>query len=137
MPILATAADGKRFAIALSAPLTVDYPGDPALRALPDTISLILKNELLVRGNLAAATREIQDKISASAGKATFDHDHVQVGYLRLAGRKSGQHLFASRGGFWAGNEAVRPCPFMSGSPASGPIRPSWAPTRCGALRLW
>jgi len=67
VPILATTADGKRFAIALSAPLTVDYPADPALHALPDTITLILKNELLVRGNLAAATREIQDKISASA----------------------------------------------------------------------
>jgi hypothetical protein len=65
VPILATRPDGKRFAIALSAPLTVEYPADTELLRLEGNPPLILKNELVVRGNLAAATREIQQEINA------------------------------------------------------------------------
>jgi ATP-dependent helicase YprA (DUF1998 family) len=65
VPILATSAQGNRFAIGLSAPLTIEYPADPALRRLPDNIPLILKNELLVRGNLPAATREVLQQIAS------------------------------------------------------------------------
>jgi hypothetical protein len=56
--------NGKRFAIGLSAPLTIEYPANPDLRRLPDNIRLILKNELLVRGNLPAATREVQQEMA-------------------------------------------------------------------------
>jgi hypothetical protein len=65
VPILATRSDGKRFAIALSAPLTVAHPADAELLRLGGNPPLILKNELVVRGNLAAATREIQQEINA------------------------------------------------------------------------
>jgi hypothetical protein len=65
VPILATRPDGKRFAIALSAPLTIGYPADPDLLGPPPGLALILKNELIVRGNLAAATREIQQELAS------------------------------------------------------------------------
>lgn len=65
VPILATRADGKRFAIGLSAPLTIAHPADDRLLDLGGNLTLILKNELLVRGNLPAATREIQQEITA------------------------------------------------------------------------
>jgi hypothetical protein len=44
VPILATRPDGKRFAIALSAPLTVEYPADTELLRLEGNPPLILKN---------------------------------------------------------------------------------------------
>ena len=59
VPILATRKDGTRFVIALSGPLTTDYPADARLLELaggPDTPELIVVNEHLVRGNLPAAT---------------------------------------------------------------------------------
>ena len=56
--------------------------------------------------------------------------------YLRLTGRKAGQYLFAGRGN---AEQGLRPGNTrhlsMSGWPASGSIRPSSAPTRCGELR--
>jgi hypothetical protein len=64
IPILATRADGKRFAIALSAPLTAAQPADADLLDLPGDPALILKNELVIRGNLAAATREIHQELA-------------------------------------------------------------------------
>jgi hypothetical protein len=66
VPILITNAAGKRFAVALSAPLTVGYPADANLLKLDQALPLILKNELLVRGNLAAATREILQEIAVA-----------------------------------------------------------------------
>lgn len=63
IPTLATRKDGKRFAIALSGPLTSGHPADGSLLELGNVVGgpeLIVVNELLVRGNLPAATREVQ-----------------------------------------------------------------------------
>jgi len=63
VPILATRKDGNRFAIGLSGPLTDGHPADKLLLKLNDTKDapkLVVINELLVRGNLPAATREVQ-----------------------------------------------------------------------------
>lgn len=65
IPILATRKDGKEFAIALSGPLTTGYPADTALLTLsatPGVPELIVFNELLVRGNLPTATREVMQR---------------------------------------------------------------------------
>jgi hypothetical protein len=62
VPILATREDGKLFAIALSGPLTTGHPADASLLQLSKTAGapeLIVVNELLVRANLSAATREV------------------------------------------------------------------------------
>lgn len=58
-PILATTTDGRTTIIALSAPLTPGHPVDPHIAMLPSTakLPLIVENELVVRGNLPAATR--------------------------------------------------------------------------------
>jgi hypothetical protein len=67
VPILATRKDGKQFAIALSGPLTAGYPADASLLQLNEVAGapeLIVVNELLVRGNLPAATRDVQLRIS-------------------------------------------------------------------------
>jgi len=63
IPILATRKNGERFAIALSGPLTTDHPAAPSIRDLrkkTSDITVIVINELLVRGNLPAATREVR-----------------------------------------------------------------------------
>lgn len=63
VPILAVRDDGSRYAVALSGPLTNDFPADPLMMELRNRSTdphLILVNELLVRGNLPAATREVQ-----------------------------------------------------------------------------
>lgn len=67
IPILAVKKSGKRFAIALSGPLTTDNPADPAiseLREKTSDIQVIVINELLVRGNLPTATREVQERLA-------------------------------------------------------------------------
>ncbi len=64
--ILVTRKDGWQVLVALSGPLTTDLPADPAIRDVgssADKIPVILVNELLVRGNLPAATRDAQIKI--------------------------------------------------------------------------
>ena len=60
-PILATTKDGRRFIIALSAPLTPYHPADSSIAVFGSSgeLPVILENELLVRGNLPAATRRI------------------------------------------------------------------------------
>ena len=66
--ILAVAKSGKRFAIALSGPLTVDHPAEASIRELREKtsdIQFIVVNELLVRGNLPAATREVRQRMGA------------------------------------------------------------------------
>lgn len=68
IPILAVAKSGKRFAISLSGPLTVDHPAEASIRDLREKatdLQFIVVNELLVRGNLPAATREIRQLIDA------------------------------------------------------------------------
>ena len=68
VPILATRTDGQRFVIALSGPLTADHPADPSIREMREKasdIQVIVMNELLVRGNLPAATREVQQRLGA------------------------------------------------------------------------
>ena len=65
-PILAETASGREFIIALSGPLTPDYPSDKNLTDLlanGDAVSLIVENELLVRRNLPAASRNVLLKI--------------------------------------------------------------------------
>jgi hypothetical protein len=66
VPILASR-NGSRFAIALAGALTGDHPADPAiaeLREQSSEIPVIPINELLVRGNLPAATRIVQSAIA-------------------------------------------------------------------------
>ena len=60
-PILAEAADGQKFVIALSAPLTPGHPADPLVaKALANqSLPIVVENELIVRGNLPAATRDV------------------------------------------------------------------------------
>jgi len=68
VPILARKNGGERFAIALSGALTTDHPAAPSIRELREKISniqVIVINELLVRGNLPAATREVQRLLNA------------------------------------------------------------------------
>ncbi len=64
-PILATTRGGRRFVIALSAPLTPHHPADSSVAVLGASgeIPVILENELLVRGNLPAATRNVMTKL--------------------------------------------------------------------------
>jgi hypothetical protein len=66
VPILARTAAGQRFIIALSGPLTTDHPADPTVaefRANGGEVPVIVENELIVRGNLPAATRNVLQKI--------------------------------------------------------------------------
>jgi ATP-dependent helicase YprA (DUF1998 family) len=65
VPILAVSSAGERFAIALSGPLTNDHPAVAGLPELVEQIdlTLIVVNELLVRGNLPAATREVRQRL--------------------------------------------------------------------------
>lgn len=68
VPILAVTKSGKRFAIALSGPLTTDHPAESSiieLRKKTSDIQFIVVNELLIRGNLPAATREIRQPMGA------------------------------------------------------------------------
>ncbi len=65
-PILARKTTGQMFIIALSGPLTNDHPADPAIaefRADGGDIPVIVENELIVRGNLPAATHDVQQKM--------------------------------------------------------------------------
>ena len=53
---------GKEFIIALSGPLTTDYPADPKIGELRESgapYQIIVENELIVRGNLPHATRSV------------------------------------------------------------------------------
>lgn len=66
-PVLATRKrEGKQFVIALSGPLTDGCLADGALLDLSkmkDGPALIVVNEFLVRGNLPAATADVQEGI--------------------------------------------------------------------------
>jgi len=65
-PILAETANARKFIVALSGPLTAGHPADPQIRKLLESgsdIPIIVENELLVRGNLPAATRNVQQQL--------------------------------------------------------------------------
>jgi Domain of unknown function (DUF1998)/Helicase conserved C-terminal domain len=62
-PILAIRADGTQIAIALSGPLTPQHPANSDWLQLASAPELLLVNELLVRSNLPAATRQVQQRI--------------------------------------------------------------------------
>jgi len=67
VPILITRRDGKRFGVGLLAPLTDSYAANQSLRdiqANSSDIEVVLINELTVRGNLAKATRIVQERIN-------------------------------------------------------------------------
>jgi hypothetical protein len=59
--------DGKNFVIVLSGPLTPDHPADPGIvrHYAEDETTIVIVNELLVRGNLPAATREVMSRVMA------------------------------------------------------------------------
>ncbi|RTL63139.1 MAG: DUF1998 domain-containing protein, partial [Hyphomicrobiales bacterium] len=64
-PILARHG-GTHYVIALSGPLTNDHPADPLIRELRESgspITVIVENELLVRANLPAATRNVLSRL--------------------------------------------------------------------------
>ena len=60
-PILATTRDGRQIVIALSAPLTPLHPADRSIAVTGSTggFPVVVENELVVRGNLPAATRRV------------------------------------------------------------------------------
>lgn len=65
-PILVTGPGGRRSIIALSGPLTDGHPADPEIGAFRDggaDIPILIENELVVRGNLPFATRNVRQKI--------------------------------------------------------------------------
>ncbi len=65
-PILATTSSGNRFIISLSGPLTSEHPADPLIAEYLDkggAIPVIVKNELIVRGNLPSVTNELRQEI--------------------------------------------------------------------------
>lgn len=66
VPILATRGDGAKTVIAIAGPLTADHPADPVIAELRekwDGGDVIPVNELLVRGNLPAATRMVEEGV--------------------------------------------------------------------------
>jgi ATP-dependent helicase YprA (DUF1998 family) len=68
-PILATAKNGRQTVIALSAPLALNCPDDASVRELQQSVDappVIVVNELLIRGNIPAATREVQQRLFSS-----------------------------------------------------------------------
>jgi hypothetical protein len=65
-PILAETSSGQKHIIALSGPLTADHPADSAVVAYLESggrIPVVVENELVVRGNLPAATRSVLQRI--------------------------------------------------------------------------
>ncbi|MET3414545.1 DEAD/DEAH box helicase [Methylobacterium sp. 1030] len=68
VPILAVRPDGRQFVIAVAGPLTADHPASPLIAELRerwDAGRVIPINELLVRGNLPAATRIVEEAVLA------------------------------------------------------------------------
>ena len=65
-PILARKNSGEEFIVALSGPLTSDHPADQVIAEYRDNINnipVIVENELIVRGNLPAATNYVRQEI--------------------------------------------------------------------------
>ena len=64
-PILATTTNQQKYIISLSAPLIPNHPANSLITNSDsiDKYKIILENELLVRGNLPAATRNIKMKL--------------------------------------------------------------------------
>lgn len=68
IPILATVRGGKRYALALSGPLTPEHPADAKLKKICEEakLPLLVANELVVRGNLPSATRDLRQRLFRS-----------------------------------------------------------------------
>jgi Domain of unknown function (DUF1998) len=69
IPILATKENGERIVIALSGASTNDHPAAASIRALRDNapdMQVLAINELVVRGNLPAATRTVEQFLASS-----------------------------------------------------------------------
>jgi hypothetical protein len=65
-PILATTKDGQKLIIALSGALTGDHPADGRIAEYRDSggeHTVVIENELVVRGNLPAATRDVRQRL--------------------------------------------------------------------------
>ena len=64
-PILVELSDGRKFVVALSGPLTTNHPSDSNLDLLINNneFPLIVVNEIVVRGNLPAASQSVFQKI--------------------------------------------------------------------------
>ncbi len=68
-PILAITDTGQKFIIVLSSPLTTSHPADQAIaeyQASGGNIPVIVENELIVRGNLPAASRNVWKSIGGA-----------------------------------------------------------------------
>jgi hypothetical protein len=64
---------GNRFAVALSGPLMPDHPAEPSIALLREArgaLKVVVVNELLVRGNVPAALREIQERLALRVSRA-------------------------------------------------------------------
>ena len=84
-PILARTATGLEFIIALSSPLMTDHPADPAIaefRTNGGNIAVVLENELIVRGNLPAATRSILQRIGRSLSNTVRKESSRRLGFM-------------------------------------------------------
>lgn len=68
-PILAQVTGGQQYIIALAAPLAPSDPADPLVASVSEdtVIPIIVENELVVRGNLAAATRRVIRQVEGSS----------------------------------------------------------------------
>ena len=65
-PILVRRSDGDEFIVALSGPLTSNCAADQSVeeyRKKNSGISVIVENELMVRGNLSAVTNFVREQI--------------------------------------------------------------------------
>ena len=94
IPILAVSSTKERFAIALCGPLTNEHPAEPSLAALGEDVDdpiLIVVNELLVRGNLPAATRDVRQRIGGGRNNST---DHLRIGIVIYHRQDECQWLF-------------------------------------------
>jgi len=69
VPIVATSANGMKLGVLIATPLSNESPSDPELAdTLRDVhgMQIFVVNELLIRGNLPAATRAVQDRLRKS-----------------------------------------------------------------------
>lgn len=69
IPILVSDKNGRRWAVALSGPLTERRAADPLIAQMqvdPDAMAVEVVNELLVRGNIADATRRLRAQLEGA-----------------------------------------------------------------------
>ncbi|KQS78957.1 DEAD/DEAH box helicase [Rhizobium sp. Leaf384] len=69
IPVLVSDKNGRRWAVALSGPLTERRAADPLIAQMqvdPDAMAVEVVNELLVRGNIADATRRLRAQLEGA-----------------------------------------------------------------------